>query len=87
MSQTLEIGQSREQAVRAELNRLLESDAFRTSKSCREFLAYIVEHTLNGPSGTLKERSIGNDVFQLPHDYDTGRRTIVRVTATEVRKN
>jgi hypothetical protein len=49
--------------VRAELNRLLESPAFRTSKRCREFLEYIVDHTLNGPSGTLKERAIGVELF------------------------
>jgi hypothetical protein len=35
-----------EQAVRAELNHLLDSPAFRTSKRCREFLSYIVEHTV-----------------------------------------
>jgi hypothetical protein len=86
MSEILELSQSRAQAVRTELNHLLESDAFRTSKRCREFLAYIVEHTLTGPSGMLKERLIGTDLFQLPHDYDTSQHTIVRVTATEVRK-
>ena len=74
------------QAVRAELNRLLDSSAFRTSKRCREFLAYIVEHTIQGPSETLKERSIGVDLFQLPPDFDTSQHTIVRVTASEVRK-
>lgn len=77
---------SREDAVRAELNRLLESAAFRTSKRCREFLEYIVEHTISGPSGTLKERSIGVELFQLPQDFDPGQHTIVRVTANEVRK-
>jgi Malectin domain len=86
MSETLGLSESRKQAVRAELNLLLESPAFRTSKRCREFLSYIVEHTISGPSGTLKERSIGTDLFRLPHDYDTGQHTIVRVTATEVRK-
>lgn len=80
------LSESRERAVRVELNRLLDSDAFRTSKRCKEFLAYIVEHTLKGPSGTLKERAIGVDLFQLPHDFDTGQHTIVRVTASEVRK-
>ncbi len=50
---------SKRRKVRAELGRLLESQAFRTSKRCREFLTYIVEHTMHGPSGTLKERSIG----------------------------
>ena len=68
------------------LTRVLESAAFRTSKRCREFLEYIVEHTITGPNGALKERSIGVDLFQLPRDFDTGQHTIVRVTANEVRK-
>jgi hypothetical protein len=75
-----------EQAVRTELNRLLESSAFRTSKRCKEFLEYIVENTINGPPGALKERSIGVELFQLSKDFDTGQHTIVRVTANEVRK-
>ncbi len=78
--------ESRERAVRAELNRLLESSAFRTSKRCREFLEYIVQHTISGPTGSLKERSIGVELFQLPQDFDAGQHTIVRVTANEVRK-
>ena len=80
------LSEARERDVRAELNRLLDSAAFRTSKRCREFLQYIVEHTINGPNGTLKERSIGVELFQLRQDFDTGQHTIVRVTANEVRK-
>src|SRR5271165_1085816 len=80
------LSESREQAVRAELHRLLESSAFRTSKRCREFLEYVVNHTISGPNGTLKERSLGVELFQLPLDFDTGQHTIVRVTANEVRK-
>ena len=78
--------QSRELAVRDELTHLLESAAFRTSKRCREFLEYIVAHTINGPSGALKERAIGVELFQLPQDFDTGQHAVVRVTANEVRK-
>jgi hypothetical protein len=85
-SESRGLTESREQAVRAELNRLLESSAFRTSKRCREFLEYIVQHTINGPAGALKERSIGVELFQLSQDFDTGQHTIVRVTANEVRK-
>src|SRR5579884_1007273 len=81
-----ELDEVREQAVRAELNRLLESASFRTSKRSREFLQYIIEHTINGPSGALKERSIGVELFQLPEDFDPGQHTVVRVTANEVRK-
>src|SRR5947209_20301497 len=74
------------QDVRAELASLRGSPSFRTSKRCREFLEYVVEHTISGPSGTLKERSIGVELFQLPQAFDTGQHTIVRVTANEVRK-
>jgi hypothetical protein len=80
------LDETQELAVRAELNRLLESAAFRTSKRCREFLEYIVGYTMSGPVGALKERAIGVELFQLPQDFDTGQHTIVRVTANEVRK-
>src|SRR3954453_8945639 len=86
MNQLQALGEEQEQAVRVELNHVLESAAFRTSKRCRDFLAYIVKHTITGAQLTLKERSIGVELFQLPHDFDTGQHTIVRVTATEVRK-
>jgi Malectin domain len=84
--EAIRLSESQTQDIQAELGRLLESAAFRNSKRCREFLEYIVEHTLNGPSGTLKERSIGVELFQLPQDFDSGQHTIVRVTANEVRK-
>lgn len=80
------LDQSRERAVRAELDHLLESVAFRSSKRCSEFLEHVVEQTISGASGTLKERSIGVELFHLPPHYDTGQHTIVRVTANEVRK-
>lgn len=80
------LSESQEEAVREELKRLLEGAAFRTSKRCREFLEYIVAHTISGPTGALKERSIGVELFQLPQDFDTGQHTIVRVTANEIRK-
>ncbi len=85
-SESSGLAESREQAVRAELHRLLQSSTFRTSKRCREFLEYVVNHTISGPNGTLKERSLGVELFQLPLDFDTGQHTIVRVTANEVRK-
>ncbi len=75
-----------ERAVRAELNRLLGGAAFRNSKRCSEFLEYAVERTLRGPRGTLKERSIGVELFHLPAQFDPSQHTIVRVTANEVRK-
>ena len=82
-TQTIE---TRERAIRSELCSLLESQPFRTSKRCRDFLEHVVDRTLKGPADSLKERSIGVELFQLPPDFDAGQHTIVRVTANEVRK-
>ena len=80
------LGESRLRAVRAELDQVLESAAFRSTKRCSDFLRYVVEHTITGPNGALKERLIGVELFQLPPDFDPGQHTIVRVTANEIRK-
>src|SRR5271157_1686575 len=85
-NEATKLDESQERAVRAELNRLLESAAFRTSKRCSEFLEYVVERTISGPNGALKERSLGVELFRLATDFDPGQHTIVRVTANEVRK-
>lgn len=80
------LAELRQQEVREELGRLLDSAAFRSSKRCREFLRHIVEKTVDGEAGSLKERMLGIELFGLPHDYDTSQHTIVRVTASETRK-
>ena len=75
-----------EASVREELTRVLASDEFRASKRSQEFLTYVVEHTLSGHAGELKERSIGIDVFGRSADYDPSDDATVRVKAGEVRK-
>src|ERR1039457_6433936 len=85
-SEGIGLSESRQQAVREDFDRLLESPAFRTSKRCKEFLQYIVEQPMIGQSSAIKERSRGVELFRLPTDFDPGQHTIVRVTANEVRK-
>ena len=72
--------------VEAELDRILQSPGFRTSKRSQEFLRYIVITTLDGRLDDLKERVIGHVVFHRLPDYDTGEHSIVRVKANELRK-
>ncbi len=72
--------------IREELDRVLHSEEFRASKRSQEFLTYVVEHTLDGSSVGLKERTIGIEVFHRPPGYDTGDDATVRVKAGEVRK-
>lgn len=68
------------------LERVLSSPAFRNSKQCQRFLRYVIDHTLTGNEESLKERSVGVELFGRAPDYDTAADPVVRVRATEVRK-
>src|SRR5579885_3652743 len=73
-------------AIRQELDRILASHEFRSSKRSQEFLRFIVDHTLNGNVDILKERTIGIEVFGRPTSYEPSDDATVRVKAGEVRK-
>jgi hypothetical protein len=73
-------------AVRDELGRILASPQFRNSKRHSCFLRYVVDETLHGDSGQLKERTVGVKVFGLDPTYDTSTNPVVRVSAGELRK-
>ncbi len=73
-------------AVREQLERILASPGFRSSRKYPAFLRYVVEHTLNGQSDHLKERTLGVEVFGRPLEYDTADDPVVRIVAAEVRK-
>jgi hypothetical protein len=75
-----------EQQIREELERILASHEFRSSKRSQEFLRYVIEHTLSGEGELLKERTIGIEVFGRPTTYDPSEDATVRVKAGEVRK-
>src|SRR5260370_41586544 len=72
--------------IRTELQRVLASHEFRSSKRCQDFLQYVVDNTLAGHADTLKERTIGIEVFARPTSYDPSEDATVRVKAGEVRK-
>lgn len=72
--------------VREALERILAGHLFRGSRRCQVLLRHIVEQTILGDTGTLKERTLGLEVFGRPADYDTNQDPIVRSTAAEIRK-
>jgi hypothetical protein len=72
--------------VRSELQKVLKSPSFQSSKRCHDFLEFIVNHTLAGDLDSLSERFLGADLFGRPIDYDTKADAIVRVRANDVRK-
>ncbi len=75
-----------EESVRQELNRVLASHEFHSSKRSQDFIRYVVEHTLAGKAEMLKERTIGIDVFGRSTSYEPSDDATVRVKAGEVRR-
>lgn len=69
-----------------QVQRVLSSPLFRSSQRCQALFRYITEHTLAGEAQTLKERTLGVDVFGRSPDYDTNADPVVRGTAGEIRK-
>ncbi len=73
-------------AVQQQLELLLASPLFHSSKRYPRFLRFVVARALAGQTDQLKERILGVEVFDRPADYDTNTDPIVRVTAAEIRK-
>lgn len=69
-----------------ELDRILANHHFCNSRRYPALLRHVVESTLDGKSDSLKERTLGVEIFGRPPDYDTNSDTVVRYTAAEVRK-
>ncbi len=84
--EALVVPQPSPEDVRIQMERVVAVAPFRTSKRCQAMLRHLVERTLAGDGTSLKERSLGVDVFGREPDYDTGEDPVVRVTAGEVRK-
>src|SRR5579863_2552238 len=68
------------------LNDVIRSTAFQGSHRSGQFLEYIVKKALSGQFDSLKERIIGVELFGRDPSYDTGGDSIVRVTASDVRR-
>lgn len=72
--------------IAAQLQRILASPSFRNSKRNTQFLRFVVEKALAGSTAEIKERLIGVEVFERPHDYDVTTDPIVRGAAVELRR-
>ena len=72
--------------VLKELDSIIASYHFQSSKRYPAMLKYIVDATLDGRSGDLKERTLGVEVFGRDPNYDTSADPVVRLSAGEVRK-
>jgi hypothetical protein len=75
-----------EAEVREQLDRLLANPFFSHSKRFPMFLRFVVDRTLAGEAESIKERTLGIEIFGRHAEYDTAADPIVRVTAAEIRK-
>jgi serine/threonine-protein kinase len=71
--------------VREQLARIVNSPTLVTSARLCRFLAHIVNRTIDGDLGSLKEFSIAMEVFDRTSDYDPNIDAIVRVEARRLR--
>ena len=74
-----------EEALRTQLKKMLQSEAFARSRRLRRFLRFCVEQTLLDQTENLKEYSIGLEVFEKPESFDPRMDSIVRVVARRLR--
>lgn len=74
-----------DEAIKAQLARILASKGFVFSEKLRSFLSLIVLHRLDNPEGSLKEYEIGILALGKPDSFDPKQDTTVRQTAKRLR--
>ena len=72
-------------AIRAQLDRILASEPFARSARISRFLKFAVEQTLKGNANSLKEYTLGVEVFDKSPSFDPRTDTIVRVEVRRLR--
>ena len=82
----LALSPAQREAILAEMNSILSDPAFSRSHRCVALLRCVIEHTVSGDWMSLKERTLGVEVFGRDCDYDSNADPIVRVTANDIRK-
>jgi hypothetical protein len=70
----------------AQIQRILQSKTFRTSEVHRNLLQYLAEKSLAGESDSLKEYTVGLDVFGKPASYDPRQESVVRMHVGRLRQ-
>jgi serine/threonine-protein kinase len=78
-------GAAAEDAVGAQLGRVLNSEAFASAERSRKFLQFVVNETLEGRGGNIKETVVAVAVFGRTPSFDPQSDSIVRVEARLLR--
>jgi hypothetical protein len=76
----------RDDALAAEVERILESDTFRNSEALRRLLRFLADKRLAGEADQLKEYSVGIDALGKPATYDPRHDSTVRIQVSRLRQ-
>ena len=74
------------ESLQTQIQRILQSKAFRTSEVQRSLLAYLAEKSIAGTADNLKEYIVGLDVFGKPASYDPRQESTVRMHVGRLRQ-
>jgi len=74
------------EANQTQVQRIVQSKAFRTSEVHRNLLQYLAEKSLSGAADALKEYTVGLDVFAKPASYDPRQESVVRMHVGRLRQ-
>jgi hypothetical protein len=74
------------EASTAQIQRIVQSKAFRTSEVHRNLLTYLADRSLAGEADSLKEYTVGLDVFAKPDSYDPRQESTVRMHVARLRQ-
>ena len=74
------------EARQTQIQRIVQSKAFRTSAVHRNLLTYLAEKSLSGTADGLKEYTVGLDVFSKPSSYDPRQESVVRMHMARLRQ-
>jgi hypothetical protein len=74
------------ESLQTQVQRILQSKAFRTSEVQRNLLAYLADKSIAGSADNLKEYIVGLDVFGKPASYDPRTESTVRMHVGRLRQ-
>ncbi|HXK36799.1 MAG TPA: FlgO family outer membrane protein, partial [Candidatus Paceibacterota bacterium] len=78
--------ESDQEAIRHQLDRILNSGPFHLSQRRQRFLEYLVNETLAGRSDRLKGYNVALEVFDRPETFDPILDPVVRIEASRLRE-
>src|SRR5258708_2750527 len=74
------------EATRAQVERIFQSKAFRSSDVLRRLLSYLVDASLSGTADDLKEYTVAVDALNKPSSYDPRQESAVRMQVARLRQ-